>query len=365
MGGDGPARRGRLLVYAGMCDGAGTTTRMLEEGHRLLAAGIDVVVGTTATHGRDGVARLLDGLEVVEALSLTYRGVTIEELDPGAVIERAPAVALVDELWHENAPGFGRAARWGDVVAVRAAGIDVISTLDLGRLESLADAVETITGAPIRVRLPDAVLDAADEVELVDVSASALRRRIADGHVVTLDRVRVALDRQYTEPNLSTLRELAFRWMARRVERDLEVTGRDVTDAAVAPGPVLVLVEAGEGGRGAVRRAATLAGALRVGLVAVVPGEAVHGWPDQGDGPSTAEDNLAYALDLGAEVATVADGDLAVAFAAAARARGSVHVVLGPRSPSAWARLRSTTLLDRIGHASPGLEIHGVAAGGR
>jgi two-component system, OmpR family, sensor histidine kinase KdpD len=356
--GDGLARRGRLLVYAGMCEGAGTTTRMLEEGHRLLAAGIDVVVGTVATHRRDGVARLVEGLEVVEALSVTYRGVTVEELDPGAVIDRAPAVVLVDELWHENAPGFGRSARWGDVTAIRAAGIDVISTLDLGRLESLADAVETITGVPVGARLPDAVLDAADEVELVDVSASSLRRRVAAGDVVPPDRVRLALDRHFTEPNLATLRELALRSMARRVEAALEDGGNAGGRASTLAGPMLVLVEGGEDGRHAVRRAAMLAGALRVRLVALVPAASRQARPDRSTDPVTAEENAAYAVDLGAEPVLLTDRDVAGAIAAAAEGRRSAHLVLPRRAASARRGVTSTTLLDRIERACPALELH-------
>jgi two-component system sensor histidine kinase KdpD len=349
---------GRLLVFAGMSEGVGTTSRMLVEGHRLRAAGVDVVAAVVATHGRTEVARLLEGLEVLGELSVTYRGVTIEELDALALIDRRPRVALVDELWHENATGIGRPARWGDVADIRDAGIDVISTVDLGRLESLADAVETITGSPIHERLPDAVLDLADEVVLVDVDVASLRRRIEDGLVYPLDRARVALDRSLTNANLATLRELALRYMAQRAERELErIGGLEVVPGPRA-GPVLVLLEPGVAGRHAVRRAAVLASLLRVGLMALVPGQRMAGELHRSGDSPTARENLTYATDLGATSAHLAGSDVVVAIVESARNRRSGHLVLGQRSVSDGWRPWATPLVGRLLRADPGLEVH-------
>ena len=191
--------RGRLRVYLGMAPGVGKTYRMLEEGHRRLARGTDVAVGFVEAHGRPRTAELLDGLEIVPRRRIEYRGVVIEEMDTDALIARNPTVALVDELAHTNVPGSAREKRWEDVEAIRDAGIHVVSTLNVQHLDSIADAVATITGAPVNERLPDEVLERADEIELVDMSPHALRQRMKHGNVYPPERTSVALERFFTE----------------------------------------------------------------------------------------------------------------------------------------------------------------------
>jgi two-component system sensor histidine kinase KdpD len=206
--------RGRLRVYLGMAPGVGKTFRMLEEAHRRVERGTDLVVGFVEPHGRPRTVELLDGLEIIPRQRVEYRGVVLEEMDTDAVIARKPAVALVDELAHTNVPGSPNEKRWQDVQLILDAGIDVVSTLNVQHLESVADAVATITGAPVNERLPDKVLEAAEEVELVDMSPRALRQRMRHGNVYAPDRARVALDRFFTEANLTALRELALRQVA-------------------------------------------------------------------------------------------------------------------------------------------------------
>ena len=167
------AGRGRLRVYLGMAPGVGKTYKMLEEAHRRVDRGTDLVVGFVEPHGRVNTSALLDGLEVLPRRRVEYRGVVVEEMDTDAIIARHPTVAIVDELAHTNVPGSPREKRWEDVEAIRDAGIHVISTCNVQHLESVADAVATITGAPVNERLPDEVLAAADEVELVDMSPHA------------------------------------------------------------------------------------------------------------------------------------------------------------------------------------------------
>ena len=222
--GDGHVR-GRLRVYLGMAPGVGKTYRMLEEGHRRTARGTDLVVGYVEPHGRPETEKLLDGLEIVPRRRVEYRGVIVEEMDTDAVLARKPAVALVDELAHTNAPGSERVKRWEDVNVLLDAGIDVVSTCNIQHLDSVADAVATITGAPVNERIPDEVLAAADEVELVDMSPYALRQRMRHGNVYAEERARVALDRFFTESNLTSLRELALRFVAGRVDAQLEGIG--------------------------------------------------------------------------------------------------------------------------------------------
>src|SRR5262249_35822338 len=249
--------------------GVGKTYRMLEEGHRRLDRGTDVVVGFVETHGRSVVGQLVEGLEVVPRRRIDYRGVVVEEMDTDAIIARAPTVALVDELAHSNVPGSARTQRWEDVEAIRDAGIHVVSTLNVQHLATVADAVATITGAPVNERLPNEVLEGADEIELVDMSPHALRQRMRHGNVYPPERTRLALDKFFTEAKLTALRELALRYVAGRGEGQLEDTSAGA-QMALIPDRVIVLVDGTAASARAVRRAATLAGALHGSLIAAV-----------------------------------------------------------------------------------------------
>lgn len=364
LGEDAPASattgRGRLRVYLGMAPGVGKTYRMLEEGHRRADRGTDVVVGFVETHGRPRTTELLEGLEVVPRRRIEYRGVVVEELDMDAVIARRPTVALIDELAHSNAPGSPREKRWEDVDLIRDAGIHVISTCNVQHLESVADVVGTITGAPVRERIPDSVLDAADEIELVDMSPHALRQRMRHGNVYPPDRIAVALDRFFTEPNLTALREIALRRVARSVDEDLEDQGP--VPAASATGVserVLVLVEGGPADRSAVRRAANLAGILHAPLLALRTDDIDSSGP-RPDGQDLAE-ALAYAEDLGAEIVRAAGATLAAAIADACLRRRVTHLIL-PHQPARRLldRLRPS-LADEVLQRLPTLEVHLVA----
>jgi two-component system, OmpR family, sensor histidine kinase KdpD len=357
--------RGRLRVYLGMAPGVGKTFRMLEEGHRRLARGTDVVVGFVETHGRPHTAELIEGLEVVPRRVVIHRGVTVEELDPDAVIARRPTVALIDELAHTNAPGSAAEKRWQDVERIRDAGIHVISTLNVQHLESQADAVETITGAPVRERLPDEILAGADELELVDMSPHALRQRMRHGNIYRPQAVQIALDRFFTEENLTALRELALRLVARSVEDQLDgmAEGRARNAVAAVSERVLVLVDGSPAGRAALRSAASLAARLRADLVALVPETGAS----SGAGASWEADravraDVDYAADLGAVIVRLGPGDQAAEISREARARGSTHLVLPYVPRRGVARLRAS-LADTILAADPTLEVHLVGGG--
>jgi two-component system sensor histidine kinase KdpD len=358
--GAGPAGRGRLRVYLGMAPGVGKTYRMLEEGHRRSERGTDVVVGFVETHGRLRTAALLEGLEVVPRRRIDYRGVVVEELDTAAVVARRPTVALIDELAHTNVPGSEREKRWQDVEHIRDAGIHVVSTCNVQHLESVSDVVGTITGAPIRERIPDSVLDAADEIELVDMSPHALRQRMRHGNVYPAERVAVALDRFFTEANLTALREIALRRVARSVDEDLEDQGPgSATTTSGVSERVMVLVEGGPADRNAVRRAASLAGALHAPLLAVRTDDIDPHGP-RPDAQGIAE-TVAYAEDLGAEVVRASGETVASAIADACTSRRVTHLVL-PHEPARRLvdRLRPS-LADQVMVRVPTVEIHLVA----
>ena len=210
----GPAARGRLRIYLGYAPGAGTTCALLSEGRQRAEHGTDVAVASAETHGRPHTEGLLAGLAVIPSAKVPYRGTLAEEMDLGAVLARGPAVALVDDYTHRNAPGSRHRARWQDVEDLLAAGIDVISTVRVGHLDSLADVVAKITDAAPRQTVPDPVVRAAGEVELVDVAPEALRDRLARGHIYPADQVDAALGGWFQTGNLSALRELALLWLA-------------------------------------------------------------------------------------------------------------------------------------------------------
>ena len=215
-------RRGTLRVYLGAAPGVGKTFAMLNEGRRRHERGTDVVVGYVETHGRAHTAEQIGDLEVVPRRILTYRGAALEEMDLDAVLARHPNVALVDELAHTNVPGSKHAKRWEDVDVLLDAGIDVISTVNIQHIESINDVVERITGIKQRETLPDQIVRAADQIELVDMTPEALRRRMAHGNIYTPEKIDAALANYFRPGNLAALRELALLWVADRVDDALE-----------------------------------------------------------------------------------------------------------------------------------------------
>jgi hypothetical protein len=215
-------KRARLIVYLGAAPGVGKTFAMLDEGQRRKARGTDVVVGSVQTYGRPKTLEVLEGLEVIPERTLVYRGTDLAEMDVEALIERRPEVALVDELAHTNIPGSRRAKRWEDVLDLLAEGILVITTINVQHLASLNDIVAEVTGVKQQETVPDWVLDLADQVELVDMSPYALRRRMLHGNVYPDPRkAELALQRFFTEENLTALRDLALMRVANQVDGQL------------------------------------------------------------------------------------------------------------------------------------------------
>ncbi len=215
--------RGTLRIYLGAAPGVGKTFAMLNEGRRRDSRGTDVVVGFVETHGRPNTQAQIGDLEVVPRRTMTHRGAQFEEMDVDAVIARKPEVALVDELAHTNVPGSRNEKRWQDVEEILDAGIDVISTVNVQHLESMNDVVEEITGIKQRETIPDSVVRAADQIEIVDMTPQALRRRMAHGNIYPAEKVDASLANYFREGNLGALRELALMWVADRVDEALAV----------------------------------------------------------------------------------------------------------------------------------------------
>jgi two-component system sensor histidine kinase KdpD len=264
--------RGRLRVYLGAAPGVGKTYTMLEEALRRAERGTDVVIGFVETHGRVHTAALLGRIEAVPRRQMTYRGGTFEEMDTDAILARHPQLALVDELAHTNIPGTRNAKRWQDVEELLAAGIDVLSTVNIQHLESLGDVVEAVIGVPQRETVPDDVVRHADQVELVDMTPEALRRRMAHGNIYPSERVDAALGNYFRVGNLTALRELALLWVADKVDEQLDTyrSQHGISRGWETRERVVVALSGGPEGETLVRRGCRIAARATGGeLVAV------------------------------------------------------------------------------------------------
>lgn len=253
--------RGTLRIYLGAAPGVGKTYAMLSEGHRRLERGTDVVVGFVEHHERPRTKVMLHGLDEIPRREIEYRGSVFTEMDVDAILARAPQVALVDELAHTNVPGSRNAKRWEDVEELLAAGISVVSTVNIQHLESLGDVVESITGVRQRETVPDEVVRRADQVDLVDMSPEALRRRMAHGNIYQADKVDAALSNYFRPGNLTALRELALLWVADRVDAYMRAyrTEHGIGEVWQARERIVVGLTGGPEGRTLIRRAARLA----------------------------------------------------------------------------------------------------------
>lgn len=254
-------RRGTLRIYLGAAPGVGKTYAMLAEAHRRAERGTDIVVAFVECHQRPRTEAMLRGLPQVERRELTYRGSAFTEMDLDAVLARRPQVALVDELAHTNVPGSRHEKRWQDVEELLRAGIDVVSTLNIQHLESLGDVVESITGVRQRETVPDEFVRRADQIELVDMSPHALRRRMAHGNIYRSDKVDAALSNYFRPGNLTALRELALLWTADRVDEYLQRyrSEKGIRSTWQARERIIVGLTGGPEGRTLIRRAARMA----------------------------------------------------------------------------------------------------------
>lgn len=352
-------RRGELRIYLGAAPGVGKTYAMLAEAHRRIERGRDVVAAVVETHGRARTAALLDGIERVPPRRVPYRGTVLDELDLDAVLRRAPGVALVDELAHSNAPGSRNPKRWQDVGELLDAGIDVVATVNVQHLESLNDVVAHITGIEQRETVPDAVVRGADQVELVDITPEALRRRLSHGNVYAADKVDAALNNYFRPGNLTALRELALLWLADQVDAALARYRAEhrITDTWEARERVVVAVTGGPESETIVRRAARIAGKASAELMVV---HVVRG--DGLAGVSAARlarlRDLAAALD--ASVHTVTGEDVPGALLDFAREVNATQLVLGTSRRSRWARLVDEGIGAGVVRRSGRIDVHMV-----
>src|SRR5512136_548000 len=344
------SQRGRLKVYLGYCAGVGKTYQMLQEGHRLREEGIDVVIGLLETHGRSDIAKLAEGLEIVPRRRQEYHGVTVEEMDADAVLARKPQVALIDELAHTNVPGSGNPKRYQDVQDVLAAGIHVVTTMNVQHLESLYNMVEKAVGVKVRERLPDSVLADADQIVDVDLTTEDLRKRLEEGKIYPEERVESALTRFFKTSNLEKLRELTLRELASQIDLRRRELSEDQN--AAAPDQVMVCLSSrGPNSGKLLRYASRLAGKLNRNWYAVyVQTQSEEATVIDVRTQSILSDTLTLAKQLGAMVFTYKGEDIADTILRFAKEYRVGHIVIGRGRPRPlWRRLgKKRDIVDRL-----------------
>jgi two-component system sensor histidine kinase KdpD len=361
----GAGAQGRHRIYLGMAPGVGKTYAALQELHRRKARGTDAVIGYVETYNRPLTVAAIGDLEVVPRKQVSYKGVTLEKMDTQAVIRRDPDVALVDELAHTNAPGSTHEKRWQDVQDLLNAGITVISTVNIQHLESLADIVESITGVQVRERVPDWVVDEADEIELVDMSPHALRQRLKHGNVYPRERAEQALHQFFREGNLMALRELALRKVATAVEEDLEEYMRQHQVQTVWPAAerVLVCVDDHPGSQHLIRRAWRRAQRQQSDLLAVFA--ETPAWAGASpEAKQRLEENLRFAEDLGAHPVRVQGNDVAEALLRVAHEQNVGDIVIGHSRHGRLHELLGRSVVHKVLRLARDVDVHVVAERG-
>jgi two-component system sensor histidine kinase KdpD len=351
---------GQLRIYLGAAPGVGKTYAMLGEAHRRAGRGTDVVVGLIETHGRAKTAALIEGLEVLPRQQLTHRGVTLTELDVDAVLARHPAVVVIDELAHTNAPGSRHPKRWQDVEDILAAGITVLATLNIQHLESLNDVIERITGVRQQETIPDEVVRRAEQVELIDITSEALRRRLAHGNIYRPERVDAAMANYFQPHNLTALREMALLWVADQVEVALQRyrTDHRVTEVWETRERVVVALTGGPESETVLRRAARTAkrsGSAELFAVHVLRGDGLVGAPI---GALAGLRRLAE--DVGASFHTVVGDDVPAALLDFARGVDATQLVLGTSRRSRLARVVAEGIDTQVVQDSGHIDVHMV-----
>lgn len=344
--------RGRLKVFLGAAPGVGKTWEMLTAARQQHAEGVDVVIGVVETHGRAQTEQQIGDLPVLPRHPVSYRGRVLEEFDLDGALKRRPALLLVDELAHTNAPGSRHHKRWEDVQEILDAGIDIWATLNVQHLESLNESVAKITGVRVRETLPDRVLDLANEIELIDLPPAELRTRLTQGRIYRPDVARRAMEGFFREGNLAALRELALRRAAQRVDAD--VTGYMRARAIEGPWPagerVLALIGSDPTSEAVVRHAKGMADALHAPLIALTV-----------ERPGVASDvraPMTIASQLGAEIEIAHGDDVVAAVLEVARKRNVTQIVMGRANPPVWRRMFGRSLSHSLLRKAPEFALH-------
>lgn len=342
--------RARLRVYIGAAPGVGKTYQMLEDAHALKEQGADLLVAVVETHGRVDTAEMVEGLPVLPMRRIEYRGVVLEEMDLEAVLERKPAIAVVDELAHTNVPGSRNHKRYEDVLELLDAGINVITAVNVQHIESLNDAVARTTGVRVRETIPDFVLRRADEVVNVDISVDTLRTRLRQGKIYGVEKIEQSLTNFFRKGNLSALRELALRQVADdQAVKSHDYREREGLDHAYIPEKVMVCMASRGSAKRLLRTGSRIAGRLATDWFAVYVET-----PNEEPGRiqpvtyATLQNNIRFAKELGAKVVRLKGTRVADELVKFARENGITHVVFGQSARSRWEILWHGSIINRF-----------------
>ncbi len=350
-------KRGELRIYLGAAPGVGKTYSMLGEAHRRLERGTDLVAAVVESHGRRKTAELLEGIEFVPPHYVEYRGTRFPELDVPAVLARHPQVVLVDELAHTNTPGSKNQKRWQDIEELLDAGITVISTVNIQHLESLNDVVAQITGIEQKETIPDSIVRQAAQIELIDITPEALRRRLSHGNVYAPERINAALSNYFRPGNLTALRELALLWLADQVDTALAKYRAEnkITDMWETRERVVVAVTGGPESETLVRRASRIASksSAELMVVHVIRGDGLAGLSE-----SRMNKIRELANSLDASVHTVVGDDTPTALLDFAREMNATQLVIGTSRRSRWARIFEEGIGPTVVERSGKIDVH-------
>jgi two-component system sensor histidine kinase KdpD len=352
------SRRGRLKIYIGHAAGVGKTFQMLEDAHALAAKGADVVVGVAETHGRPETAAKLEGLPVLPRRRVPYKGRELEEMDLPAILARGPEIVLVDELAHSNVPGSGNDKRYQDVEELLAAGISVMTTVNIQHFESVQEIVSRVTRVEVRERVPDRLLRQADALVNVDLPSDELRERLRAGKIYPLDRVPAALDNFFREENLASLRELAMRQIADRLEAERRGPARAGEAETVGAKVMVAMSSNSTSTKLLLRRASVIAGRLNTNWFAVY----VRTKRDSPQRMPAREhrllsENVTLAMELGAKVVWLNGDDINAELMRFAREHGITLVLFGKSARSPWRRLLGRSPIDAFARGGTGIDV--------
>jgi two-component system sensor histidine kinase KdpD len=342
--------RARLRVYIGAAPGVGKSYQMLEDAHALRRQGLDVVVGFVEAHGRADTLAMIGDLEQVPLRHIEYRGVTLREMDPDAILARRPQIAVVDELAHTNAPGSTHQKRYEDVLALLDAGIDIITAVNIQHLESLNDAIASTTGVRVRETLPDWVLKRADEVVNVDVSVETLRERLRQGKIYDAAKVEQALTNFFRKGNLTALRELALRQLASdQAGKAQEYREREGLERPVIPEKVMVAMASRGSAKNLLRVGSRIAGRLATDWFAVYV-ETPREEPGRikPEDHAALQENISFAQRLGAKVIKLKGSRVADVLVEFAKREAITHVIFGQSARSRWDLVMRGSVVDRF-----------------
>ena len=358
------SRRGKLKLYIGHAAGVGKTYQMLEDAHLLKGRGGDVVVGYVETHGRAETQAKIGDLEVTPRRRVAYKGREFEEMDLPAILNRKPEIVLVDELAHTNVPGLENEKRYQDVEDILAAGISVMTTVNIQHFESVQEIVTRVTGVDVQERVPDRLLRQADAVVNVDLPSEELRQRLAAGKIYPTERITAALENFFREENLASLRELAMRQIADRLEAERRGIEQKGEPEAVGIKVMVAMSSNAETTRLLLRRASSLAGKLNTNWFAVY----VRTPKESPQRISAREhrllsENVTLAMELGAKVVWLSGVDVARELLQFAREQGVTLVLLGKSRRPWWTRLVGRAPIDVLARYGTGVDVVEIETG--